>query len=194
LTALSIPELTDGVVRLRGFAEHDAPSLATIWRDPEIRARNTVPEPTEAAARAWVEQTAQRAADGEAWEWAIVDVHSGALAGRRALKEIDWAHRRAVAATWVAPSFRGRRFSARSLRLAAAHAFENGLVRIHAECETDNLASLRSLLAAGMRHEGTLRAYFISNAGVPVDAHVLGMVAEDLAGAAPLGPASAPTR
>lgn len=29
--------------------------------------------------------------------------------------------------------------------------------------------------------EGTLRAYFVSNDGVPVDAYVLGMLPEDLA-------------
>jgi RimJ/RimL family protein N-acetyltransferase len=62
------------------------------------------------------------------------------------------------------------------------------MMRIHAECETDNEASFRSLIAAGMRHEGTLRAYFVTNAGVPVDAHVLGMLPVDLAAAPPLRP------
>jgi RimJ/RimL family protein N-acetyltransferase len=183
---LSLPALSDGVVKLRAFAEEDAPALAAIWRDPTIRTRNEVPEPSEEAAREWMVRAAARAADGEAWEWAIADAGSGELAGRRALKEINWTQRRAVAATWVGPRFRGRRFAARSLRLAAAHAFENGLVRIHAECDTDNEASLRSMLAAGMRHEGTLRAYFISDSGVPVDQHVLGMLFEDLVSAPPL--------
>jgi RimJ/RimL family protein N-acetyltransferase len=183
---LSLPALSDGVVILRAFAEEDAPALAAIWRDPAIRARNEVPEPSEEAARAWVARSAGRAADGKAWEWAIVDARSGELAGRRALKDIDWAQQRAVAATWVGPRFRGRRFAARSLRLAAAYAFENGLVRVHAECDTDNEASMRSMLAAGMRHEGTLRAYFISEDGVPVDQHVLGMLREDLVNAPPL--------
>jgi RimJ/RimL family protein N-acetyltransferase len=180
---LSLPLLTDGVVELRAFCRDDGPALAAIWTDPEIRARNTVPEPTEEAAREWVARSAARAAAGEAWEWAIVDASSGELAGRRALKEIDWRHRRAVAACWVAPRFRGRRFAGRSLRLAAAHAFSEGMVRIHAEIEVDNEASMRSALAAGMRHEGTLRASFVSDTGEPVDQHVLGMLPEDLASA-----------
>lgn len=167
-------------MQLRPFSEEDAPALAAIWADPSIRARNTVPEPSPAAARDWVARSAARAEAGEAWEWAIVDAASGELAGRMALKEIDWTHRRAVVATWVAARFRGRRFAARSLRLAAAHAFDHGIGRVHAECELDNEASVRSLLAAGMRHEGTLRAYFVTNAGERVDAHVLGMVPEDL--------------
>lgn len=179
----SLPWLSDGVVQLRAFTEEDAPALAAIWRDPAIRAHNGVPEPSPAAARQWVARTAARAAAAEAWEWAIVDAGSGELAGRRALKEINWPQQRAVAGTWVAPRFRGRRFAARSLRLAAAHAFEHGLVRIHAECETDNETSMRSMLAAGMRHEGTLRSYFISDSGQPLDLHVVGMLAEDLAGA-----------
>src|SRR5665213_2589062 len=86
---LSLPALSDGVVNLRAFTEADAPALAAIWRDPDIRAHNDVPEPAEEAARAWVARSAARAAGGEAWEWAIVDAGSGELAGRRALKEID---------------------------------------------------------------------------------------------------------
>jgi RimJ/RimL family protein N-acetyltransferase len=185
--ALSLPPLSDGVVGLRAFAEADAPALAAIWRDPTIRARNDVPESSEDAAREWVARTLARAAAGEACEWAIVEAGSGELAGRRALKEINWTQRRAVAATSVAPRFRGRRFAARSLRLAAAHAFEHGMVRIHAECETDNEASMRSMLAAGMRHEGTLRAYFVTDEGVAIDDHVLSMLPEDLVTAPPLG-------
>jgi RimJ/RimL family protein N-acetyltransferase len=184
---LSLPSLSDGVVVLRAFVAADAPALAAIWRDPVIRTRNGVPEPTEDAARSWVAGTLARAAAGEAWEWAIVDAGSGELAGRRALKDIDWRHRRAHAATWVAPRFRGRRFAARSLRLAAAHAFAHGMVRIHAECELDNDASMRSLLAAGMRHEGTLRANYVGEDGVAIDEHVLGLLPEDLAAAPPLG-------
>jgi RimJ/RimL family protein N-acetyltransferase len=183
MAALALPVLSDAVVRLRAFSEQDAPALAAIWRDPSIRARNEVPEPAEDAAREWVARSAARAVAGEAWEWAIEEASSGELAGRRALKEIDWAQRRAVAASWVAPWFRGKRYAARSLRLAAAHAFAHGMVRIHAECETDNEASFRSLLAAGMRHEGTLRAYFIAADGTPVDQHVLGMLPSDLASA-----------
>ena len=63
----------------------------------------------------------------------------------------------------------------------AAHAFAYGLIRIHAECETDNEASIRSLRAAGMRHEGTLRARFVTDAGVALDMHVFGMLPDDLA-------------
>jgi RimJ/RimL family protein N-acetyltransferase len=182
---LSLPPLADGVVRLRAFSEDDAPALADIWRDPAIRARNRVPEPSAQAARAWVARSAALAAAREAWEWAIVDVASGELAGRRALKDIDWRRRRATAACWVAPRFRGRHFAARSLRLAATHAFAHGMARIQAECDIDNQASLRSVVAAGMRHEGTVRAAYVSEAGVPVDQHVFGLLPEDLAGTTP---------
>jgi RimJ/RimL family protein N-acetyltransferase len=81
----------------------------------------------------------------------------------------------------VAPRFRGRRFATRSLRLAAAHAFAHGLERIHAECETDNEAALRSMIGAGMRHLGVLRDHAISVAGAPVDMDLLEMLPEDLA-------------
>jgi hypothetical protein len=43
------------------------------------------------------------------------------------------------------------------------------------------------MLAAGMRQEGTLRACFVTDDGVAIDQHVLGMLPEGLAGAQLLG-------
>ena len=182
-TSRDLPELSDGVVSLRAFSVSDASALAVIWSDPAIRARNTVPEPSAEAALDWVVGVNARAASGEAWEWAIVDATSSALAGRRALKRIDWERGRAEAASWVAPAFRGRRFAARSLRLAAAFGFSRGLREIYAECETDNEAAQRSVIAAGMRQEGILRAHGISNAGEAVDMCAFVMGPQDLAAA-----------
>ena len=176
-----LPVLTDGVVILRAFADSDAAALVEIWRDPAIRQRNTVPEPTAEAAAAWIETRAADTPPGDVWEWALVDAQTRALVGRRALKGIDWRLGRAEAASWVAPEFRGRQFAARSLRLVAAHAFSRGLVRIQAACEADNGASQRSLHSACMRHEGTLRSYFVSNAGHHVDAEMYSLLADDLA-------------
>jgi RimJ/RimL family protein N-acetyltransferase len=181
--ASGLPVLTDGVVCIRPFAATDAAALVEIWTDPTIRSRNTVPEPSEEAALQWIAGHAATVGSGEAWEWALVDAATNVLAGRRALKGIDWGRGCASAACWVAPGFRGRRFAARSLRLAAAHAFSAGLVRVQAECEADNEASLSSVRSAGMRHEGTLRSFFVSNAGARVDAEVYVLLAADLASA-----------
>ena len=184
----ALPELTDGVVLLRPFAVTDAPALAQIGRDPGIRSRNTVPEPTEASAVAWVGDLATRTGS---WEWAVVDVASGALAGRRALKHVSWESGRASAACWIAPEHRGRQLAPRSLRLAAAWAFSQGLARVQAECEADNAASLASVRAAGMHHEGTLRSYFVSNTGVRTDAELYSLLPGDLAQAPPFRTVSA---
>ena len=90
-----LPVLSDGVVRIRPFAATDAASLVGIWTDPTIRARNTVPEPSQEAATLWIAGHAAAVASGEAWEWALVDTATNALAGRRALKAINWGHGRA---------------------------------------------------------------------------------------------------
>jgi RimJ/RimL family protein N-acetyltransferase len=175
-----LPVLSDGIVVMRPFAATDADALVEIWRDPSIRLRNTVPEPTAEAAATWIATRADGTASDDVWEWALVDSATNALAGRRALKGIDQRLGRAEAASWVAPEFRGRQFAARSLRLAAAHAFSFGLVRIQAACESDNEASQRSLRSAGMRHEGTLRSFFVSNAGSHVDAEMYSLLPDDL--------------
>ena len=49
-----LPVLTDGVVRIRPFAATDAGALPEIWTHLTIRARNTVPEPSEDAALQWI--------------------------------------------------------------------------------------------------------------------------------------------
>jgi RimJ/RimL family protein N-acetyltransferase len=175
--------ISDGVVALRAFSAADAPALARIWRDPAIRARNGVPAASEEAALAWVATTRERAAAGEAWEWAIVDVGSSTLAGRRALKRIDRERGRAEAASWVAPEFRGRRFAARSLWLAAGFGFSQGLRWVYARCEVDNEAALRGLRAAGMRYDGLQRDHAVSNRGERVDMHLFGLGPEQLAAA-----------
>src|SRR4051812_49382159 len=120
--ALDLPVLCDGVVRLRPFAIEDAAALAAIWIDSAVRSRNSVPEPSEEAALHWVAGCAARAAAGEAWEWAIVDAATDRSSAGARSRNIEWEHRRAVAACWIAPEFRGRRFAARSFRLAAVHA------------------------------------------------------------------------
>ncbi len=184
---LVVPVLSDGVVLLRPFVPEDADALACIWRDPEIQRRNTLPAAlTVDAAQAWITDKLALGHDGLAWEWAITDAATGEMAGRRAIKELNWKDCRAVCSVFVAAKFRGRRFAARSLRLAAAHAFETGMVRIQADCEADNAASIRSVIAAGMQHEGTLRDYFVANDGRHVDAVTFSLLPADLAAAPPL--------
>lgn len=171
--------LSDGVVLLRPFAMADATALAEIWMDETIRARNTIPEPSESAARLWIADRHAAATADEAWEWAVIDAGTDRLAGRRALKHIDWRHGHAIAGGWIGSAFRGQRFAPRSLRLAAAHAFQRGLFRVEAQVEADNEASIRSVQFAGMQHEGRLRGYFAAKAGGHVDAEVFGLLASD---------------
>lgn len=179
--------LSDGVVLLRPFVPEDADALVDIWQDREIQRRNSLPAAlTTDAARLWVADKLALARDGVAWEWAITDAVTGELAGRRAIKELNWHDRRAVCSVFVAAKFRGRRFAARSLRLAAGHAFSSGMVRVQADCEADNVASIGSVLAAGMQHEGTLRDYFRANDGRQVTAETFSLLPTDLASASPL--------
>jgi len=182
---LDVPVLSDGTVRLRPFVPADADALLSIWSDPEIRKRNTVHDLSSDAARAWVADRAALAAAGLAWEWAITDAATGQLVGRRSIKEINWTESRAVSGAWVAPAFRGRRFAPRSLRLSAGHAFANGMVRIQVDCEADNTASIRSALAAGARHEGTLRDYWVTNDGLRATVETFSLLPTDLATACP---------
>ena len=180
--ALCQEVLDDGVVVLRPFASTDAERLLDIFADPDVGRHNDVPESEPAAVRRWLAHARERAARGEGAEWAVICAASGVLVGRRAM----WltAQRCAGTGAWIAPEFRGRRFSPGSLVLAATCVFERrGIERIHAECGLDNPSSYRALLAAGMRYEGIMPEK-LANAdeGPPEDQHAFGLLRTDWLG------------
>ena len=168
---------------LRPFASTDAERLLDIFADPDVRRHNDVPESEPAEVRRWLVRARERAARGEGAEWAVVCAASGALVGRRAM----WltGHHCAGTGAWMAPEFRGRRFSPRSLMLAATFVFAHwDIERIHAECGLDNHSSYRALLAAGMRYEG-IRPEKLAKAdeGPPEDQHAFTLLRTDWLGA-----------
>lgn len=172
--------LFDGVVCLRPFAAKDAAALATIWLDPRIGARNTVPEPSQAAASDWVQATRQRRRQVTHGSGRLSTRPPTALPAGARLRTSGGSRAARRRRAGLRPSSEGD-----DSRLGhfdwSPYAFARGLIRVQAHCEADNAASVRSVLAAGMRHEGTLRSYFISNAGMPTDTEVFGLVPDDLA-------------
>lgn len=127
-----------------------------------------------------MEEKARQARDGIAWEWAVTVADTGELAGRRSISSLNRSDLRAETAAWIAPEFRGRRFSPRSLRLVAAYVFGVGIARIQADCEVDNPESFRSLKAAGLHHDGTLRSYWVTIQGHRSDVETFSLLPSDL--------------
>ena len=155
-----VPELTDGVVRLRGATPADLPRIVEQANDPEAVRWTTVPHP-------------YAASDAEAF---LAVMHEGWLAetGTRtwviATEELPYAglvdlryRGPGVAAVGYVlhPAARGEGLMARALRTAARYAFAVGpwgrpLESITWEAVVGNFASRRVAWACGFTHHGTV--------------------------------------
>ena len=154
------PALEDGVVRLRRWERHDLRCVQAAAADPRIPQRTTVPpEFSEAEGLAFIERQRRRQVDGEGLPLAIERVDRQVAVGfvvllvRREPAVLGLGY-------WVIPEERGRRVATGAVALLAPWALGLGTVnRVEAIVEPDNVASRRTLEAAGFRPEGLLRSY-----------------------------------
>lgn len=152
------PELSDGVVILRRWAERDLPCVAEAANDPRFPDGTTVPATfTREGGLDFIRRQWQRSVDGEGVSLAIE-------AGGRAVG-LAWLSVRPQPGVfglgyWVVPSARRRGLGTRAARLAASWVLEHGgAARVEAWVAPGNLPSQRLLAAAGFEREGVLRAF-----------------------------------
>ncbi|HWT22829.1 MAG TPA: GNAT family protein [Solirubrobacteraceae bacterium] len=170
-----MPVLRDGPLALRAWSEDDAPAVHRACQDPEIQRWNpAVPRPYRLEhALAFVR--------GEAVpdELALAFTVEGAVAGCIGMKPVP--DRIGHVGYWCAPEHRGRGWTARALRLFAAHAFgELGVERLELVAEPGNAGSLRVAAKAGFVREGVLRAYVRHPDGRRADAVMHSLLPSDL--------------
>ena len=176
---LAVPStpLSDGVIFLRPHTHDDIPRLCELFSDEAIQHRVFVPDSGPDDVREWMENVNARPINGAGATWAICEEATGRLVGGRGILITNHGDRRASCASWISPDARGRRLASKSLALAASWVFEHWPVeRIDATCDIDNVASYRSLLAAGLRHEGIRREYMIAPNGERRDQHMFGLL------------------
>lgn len=182
LGSTRLPVLIGENIVLRPYQQDDAQALVEAWKDIAIQLRNPVPQPVLSKALDWIAQTWVDAEAGTRACWAIIDKQSGQFAGLRSFFNIDWESGRAEAAAWVVQDFRGRGYAPQSMRLAGQYAFAHWpLARIQADCDIDNQASFRSLIKAGLTHEGIARAYSrnANGQGPHKNKHMFSLIASD---------------
>ncbi len=185
-------ELADGVIRLRDWTSADLPCVRAGTGGGE------------AEAVAWIERQQRRLGAGLGMSLAIVRSDEDTAVGyvgllRRPKLETGILEREGEpppAGTpslafrpqpgnvgigyWLLEEARGRGLATRAVSLLSRWALgAGGLVRIEALVEADNRASLRVVVRAGFRREGTLRGY-LALGGRRTDALVLSLIGEDL--------------
>lgn len=79
----------------------------------------------------------------------------------------------------IAPAARGKNLAARALAQAIDVVFDRkGARRIFADCDPDNIASIRTFEKLGFRREGLLRGTWDTHIGVR-DSVILGLLKND---------------
>ncbi|MDZ7629314.1 MAG: GNAT family protein [Parvularculaceae bacterium] len=109
--------------------------------------------------------------------WAVVDSPDGPALGRVSLYTAGrdiWE-----AACMIVPAARGKNLAARALAEAIDYTFEKkGARRIFADCDPDNIASIRTFEKLGFRREGLMRGTWETHLGVR-DSVILGLLRDD---------------
>ena len=160
---LMLPEgLTDGVIRLRAFADRDAAAVTAACLDPLIQRFTTFPTSEDVSvARGWIEAQPALRRRGEALDLAILRAGDDSLLGAVGLGCFSWPDRRAEGGYWLAPEARGEGLATRALRLLSDWAFGEplDLARIVLSVDAGNLASQLTAERAGFEREGLLRSH-----------------------------------
>ena len=153
-----VPELTDGVVRLRAHLPTDAERIVEQSTDPDSLRWTTVPRPYAVEqAREFLAHIEQEWNDPDGIRfWAITDA---ADPQSRYRGTVDLRPRGGGAAETgfgLHPDGRGSGLMAGAVRLASRWWFGQGGVRVHWAAMRGNFASWRVAWACGFTHHGTL--------------------------------------
>ncbi|MCA0335687.1 MAG: GNAT family N-acetyltransferase [Actinobacteria bacterium] len=153
-----VPELTDGVVRLRAHRVEDVDRIVEQCNDPESIRWTTVPTPYDAAmGREFVESIAAgwtTPAGDRLWAITAADDPDEVFMGT-----IDVRAKGAGIASigfGLHPEGRGRHLMAGALRLATQWWFDQGGVRMFWQANRGNFASWRVAWACGFTFHGTV--------------------------------------
>jgi RimJ/RimL family protein N-acetyltransferase len=159
---LTLPELRNGPILLRGFGLSDLPLIRQATEDSYIPSITSVPRAySDDSGRAFIERQLRLASEGHGYPFVICEA-SNPLQGLGALglwlREIE--NGRASIGYWVVPSARGRHVAGVALRTAVSYAFEVlAIPRLQLFIEPWNVASQRTAEYGGFIQEALLRGW-----------------------------------
>jgi RimJ/RimL family protein N-acetyltransferase len=175
-----LPELSDGVVRLRPPREADRADTVRALND-ELAARFLYRVPYPYASEdfdAWLDMCAHGWKKEGAAHWNIASAEDDSYLGGASLMLAEDRFAGELGYQ-VVPWARGRGVAAAAARLVRDWGLDElGLERLEIHTDTDNIGSQRVALSLGMRREGLCRGYLTAR-GVRRDYVLLAMTAHD---------------
>lgn len=174
--------LIDGGVALRDYEERDIPEILIAYQDdPRLHLLNREDRPptgAELGSRAEREASARTA--GDHVTLTVLNAGEDTCRGQIRVENVDWDHRRAELAIWLAPQVRRRGIGQKALKLAGEWLLTTcGLARLEILAEPENLAAIHAAQAAGFVREGILREYQRKR-GKGIDMVVMSLIGADL--------------
>jgi RimJ/RimL family protein N-acetyltransferase len=153
---LTVPDLDDGVVRLRPPVPADVDSVVTVCQDEDAARFTTIPWPYERHhAVEWIEESARCWADGVRASFVVVDTATAEVVGNLGLVRLEPARSVAEVGYLVKRTERGRGFATRAVKLVVPWVLRDlGYRRLELQTDVRNVASQRVAEKAGFRREG----------------------------------------
>jgi [ribosomal protein S5]-alanine N-acetyltransferase len=168
------PTLTAGSgVLLRPWSLGDAQAVMDAYQDEAIQRWHVQRADSLTETREWIAGWQGGWAAETGAHWAVVDVESGILLGRAALKHLKFADGTADVAYWTVPAARGKGVCPRAVDAMASWAFGvAGFHRLDLEHAVANTASCRVAGKTGFAVEGVRRsAWLLADGRHDVHAH-----------------------
>lgn len=178
------PRLQGERIVLRGFTRTDRNALFALFSDSRVTrywSHHAWTEITQA--QRYLNGIARGWRDGSLQQWAIADLQTDQAIGSLTFYDIVPAHARAGIGYALQPDHWGKGLAAEAVDLALRHAFGNlGWMRIEADTDPDNAASIRLLERVGFQREGLARERYrldMGELGQTQDSLLLGLLKRD---------------
>ena len=175
-----LPTLDAGNVALRWLRDDDTPALYRIFSNADaVQYWSHGPMRDEAEAVALLAQIRECFKERSLFQWGVVRAVDDGVIGTCTLAQLDADNRRAEVGFILHPEHWRRGYMRAAFGRLIAFAFDElALIRLEADVDPANVASLALLEAMGFRREGLCRERWIVD-GVVQDSLMLGLLARD---------------
>lgn len=172
-----LPTIEASRIHLRWLVESDVDALHAVFSDPEVmRFWSTPPHPDKGATRALLAEIHDYFNRQELFQWGVALQDDDTVIGTCTLFRIDAKNRRAEIGYALAREHWRKGYMAEALNALLAFAFDDlDLIRLEADVDPDNAASIRCLERLGFKREGFARERWLVD-GKAYDSVLFGLL------------------